>query len=83
MGISQRSAYIEINQIIDFLEYHASAEVTCEDLEELNDMERSLVKQWNHVLCLIKDKDTNDLIGSDDHSLVSAVGMAVGYTRRK
>ena len=52
LGISQRSAYIEINQIIDFLEYHESAEVTCEDLEELNDMERSLVKQWHQVLCL-------------------------------
>ena len=37
LGISQKSVYIEINQIIDFLEYHESAEVTCEDLEELND----------------------------------------------
>jgi hypothetical protein len=80
MGISRRSAYIEINRIIDFLDCHRSAEVTREELEELNDMERSLVGRWNDVLHLIED-DRN-VINTDDHNLVSALGMAVGYTRR-
>ena len=78
MGISRRSAYIEINRIIDFLDCHGSAEVTREELEELNDMERSLVGRWNDVLRLIED-DRN-VIDTDDHNLVSALGMAVGYT---
>jgi hypothetical protein len=38
MGSSRRSAYIEINHIIDFLDCHRSAEVTRKELEELNDM---------------------------------------------
>jgi hypothetical protein len=54
--------------------------VTREELEELNDMERSLVGRWNDVLHLIED-DRN-VINTDDHNLVSALGMAVGYTRR-
>ena len=43
-------------------------------------MERSLVRRWNNVLRLIED-DRN-AIETDDHNLVSALGMAVGYTRR-
>jgi hypothetical protein len=54
--------------------------VTREELEELNDMERSLVGRWNDVLRLIED-DRN-VIDTDDHNLVLALGMAVGYTRR-
>ena len=74
MGISRRSAYI------NFLDCHGRVEVTREELEELNHMERSLVGRWNDVLCLIKD-DRN-VIRTDDHNLVSALGMAVGYTQR-
>jgi hypothetical protein len=55
-------------------------EVTREELEELNHMERSLVGRWNDVLCLIKDD--RKVIGTDDYNLESALGMAVGYTQR-
>ena len=41
-----------------------------------------MFRQWIDVLCLIEDEDTNNLIGSDDHSLVLALGMAVGYPRK-
>jgi hypothetical protein len=78
MGLSRRSAYIEINRIVDFIDRHRGAEVTRKELEELNDMERSLIGRWNEVLQLIED-DIN-AINTDDHTLVSALGMAVGYT---
>ena len=70
MSISRRSAYI------DFLDCHGR--VTHKELEELNHMERSLVGRWNDVLCLIKDD--RYVIRTDDHNLVLALGMGVGYT---
>ena len=40
-----------------------------------------MIGRWNKVLHLIED-DRN-AINADDHILVSALGMAVGYTRRQ
>ena len=54
--------------------------MTREELAQLKDMERSLIEQWSDVLRLIGD-ERNDL-GTDDHKLVSALCMAVGFTRR-
>jgi hypothetical protein len=80
MGLSRRSAYKKINRIVDFIDRHRGAEVTRKELEELNNMERSLSGRWNEVLHLIED-DRN-AINTNDHTLVLALGMAVGYTRR-
>ena len=63
------------------MDFHRGAEITRKELGKLNDMERSLISRWNEVLHLIEDdRNAND---ADDHTLVSALGMAVGYTRRQ
>ena len=80
MGVSRSYVYIKINCIIDFIDCHRSAEMTREELEELKDMEPSLIGRWNDVLCLIGDEQNN--IGKYDHSFPSGLGMAVGYTHR-
>ena len=81
MSLSRRSAYIEINRIVDFMDCHRGVEITRKELGKLNDMERSLISRWNEVLHLIgDDRNAKD---ADDHTLVSALGMAVGYTRRQ
>ena len=68
MGVSRRYVYIEIICIIDFIDCHRNKELTHEELEDLKDMERSLIGRWNDVLCLIGD-ERND-IGTYDHSFL-------------
>jgi hypothetical protein len=55
-------------------------ETTRKELGKLNDIERSLISRCNEVLHQIGDE--RNARDADDHTLVSALGMAVGYTRR-
>ena len=63
------------------MDCHRGAEITRKELGKLNDMERSLISRWNEVLHLIGDE--RNARDADDHTLVSALGMAVGYTQRQ
>ena len=78
--MSRRSSYIDIGRIRTFLACHDSAEVTRSELEELDVMERALIRQWKYVLHLVTSESPEALTGSEN--LVSALGMAVGDTLR-
>ena len=78
MGTARRCAYVEAKHIIDFINSHENEEATREELLQLMDMEWSLIRQWSEVLHLIGDRRNN--LNNDDHTLVSVLGMAVGYT---
>jgi hypothetical protein len=54
-------------------------EVSCSELEELDDLERALIRQWSCVRRLAsEDRETL----SEPDNLVSALGLAVGDTLR-
>ena len=50
------------------------------ELSQLNGMERSLINRWSNVLCMMGDE--RNVMNTDNHKLVSALGMAIGHTRR-
>ena len=49
VDMSRRSSYLEIDRIKTFLDCHKGMEVTRSELEELDDLERALIRQWRPV----------------------------------
>ena len=45
IGIARLYTYIELNHVIDFISSHKSMEVNRDELTQLKDMERSLIRQ--------------------------------------
>jgi hypothetical protein len=83
LDMSRRSSYLEIDRIKTFLDRHKGTEVTRNELEELDDLERALIRQWRYVRRLAsEDRETllETLSGPDN--LVSALGLAVGDALR-
>jgi hypothetical protein len=83
LDMSRRSSYLEIDRIKTFLDRHKGTEVTRSELEELDDLERALIRQWRYVRRLAsEDRETllETLSGPDN--LVSALGLAVGDALR-
>ena len=78
--MSRRSSYLEIDRIKTFLDCHEGTEVTRSELEELDDLERALIRQWRYVHRLVTSEGPDTLTGSDN--LISALGLAVGDALR-
>jgi hypothetical protein len=80
LDMSRRSSYLEIDRIKTFLDCHEGTEVTRSELEELDDLERALIRQWRYVCRLVTSEGPDTLTGSDN--LISALGLAVGDALR-
>ena len=81
--MSRRSSYLEIDRIKTFLDRHKGTEVTRSELEELDDLERALIRQWRYVGRLAsEDRETLSETLSEPDNLVSALGLAVGDALR-
>jgi hypothetical protein len=77
--MSRRSSYLEIGRI-KTLDCHKGEVVTRSELEELDDLERALIRQWKYVRRLVTSEGPDTLTGSDN--LISALGLVVGDALR-
>ena len=78
LDMSRRSTYVEINPIVTFLDYHD---------RERGGYPRGAKGAYLYGTGLsqameVRGEDPNDLIGSNNHNLVSALGMVIGDTLR-
>ena len=80
LDISQRSSYLEIDRIREFLDCHESAEVTRKELRDLGNLERALDREWKHARRLATSEGLDTSSGPDNS--ISILGMAVGDTLR-